>query len=340
MKQCWHIIILIHLIAFVTGVAFAQKNEPTVYASVLSSGLFIVGAANSNTGLFYQRMDEDTVWHHTGATRIRAFGMATVQASKGKRLYIASGNGVHKTTDAGESWRITTDWRTAEIMCLAIDPKNENILFASTPYGVFKSTDAAGSWNEASRGLEKSKFVSAVIIDSKSSSTVFCSTEDGVYKSTNGGGSWYRLDLHVSGIRTIRQSPADGSIIAVGTEDDGIFISSDRGRSWQKSRNGLGQSTFYTVAFDPRDSRIIYAGGFQTGVYKSVNGGASWKQMNEGLTNLNVHGIAVDPTNTKRLYAATIWGGVFRSDDAGEHWRYAGLFASQVWDVRIEPFSH
>src|SRR5512137_557184 len=54
--------------------ALSQKS--TVYAAVVSTKVFVVGAANSPTGLFYQQTGSDTTWNHTGPVNIRNFAAA------------------------------------------------------------------------------------------------------------------------------------------------------------------------------------------------------------------------------------------------------------------------
>ncbi|HTP13886.1 MAG TPA: hypothetical protein VMM37_09650 [Bacteroidota bacterium] len=313
------------------------SQNSTVYVSVLSTKLFVVGAANPETGLYFQRTSGDTMWHHAGAKNIRAFSVAVHTPARGQLICIGSGNGVHKTTDGGATWKITTGWEITEVLWVAIDPRSPNTIYCSTPYGVFRTLDGAATWKECSNGLRQ-KFVSSVIIDHSDSNVLFCSTEDGVYRSGDGGESWTRSGLSVGGVRVVAQNPKDPNMLIAGTDDYGIYVTHNGGRYWEKCEAGLDHSTFYTIAFDPTNPQVLYAGGYVTGVYKSVDGGQSWARKNDGLTNLNIHSIAVDPTNSNRVYAGTQWGGVFRSDDGGGSWHNVGLNGSQVWTVAVQPF--
>ncbi len=73
------------------GTAAAQ--ESTVYVSVVATKLFVVGAPNPQTGIFFQHPSADTVWDHTGPQNIRAFGCALGPGESGPALYIAAGMG-------------------------------------------------------------------------------------------------------------------------------------------------------------------------------------------------------------------------------------------------------
>lgn len=318
--------------------AAACAPRSTIYSTVVSNGAFVVGNASSKTGLFHQRGSAGIAWRHTGWDKVRAFGVAVDNSSKGERCYIAAGNGVHMTKDGGASWRITTDWRITEVLGVTLDQADPAVLYAATPYGVFKSTDGAATWAERNSGLAALPFTSGVVISRNTRAVLYAATEDGVYKSTDAAGSWTRLPLPVKGIRAIAQSPHDARTLAAGTEDDGIYMTRDGGQTWARSEAGLGHATFYALAFDPAAPAVLYAGGYLTGVYRSADGGASWERSTDGLTNLNIHSLAVDPADPERVYAASLGGGMFRSDDAGRHWRGAGLEGGQVWSVLAAPF--
>jgi len=325
------------LVAVSLGSVDLYAQESTVYASVVSTKLFVVGAANPQTGLFSLRSSGDTTWQHTGPHNIRAFGMAVHTPSRGRLVCIASGNGVHKTTDAGTTWKITTRWEITEVLWVSIDPRTPEVMFCATPYGVYRTINGGTTWEEKTKGVQQ-RFTSSVVIDHSNSSTIYCSTEDGVYRSNDGAETWFRTGLNVGGVRVVVQHPKNADVLLAGTDDHGIYITRNGGKYWEKTEAGLDHSTFYSIAFDPQNPQTLYAGGYVTGVYKSTDGGVSWRRTNSGLTNLNIHSIAVDPTNGDRVFAGTQWGGVFRSDDGGSTWRSAGLSGSQVWAITVQPF--
>jgi photosystem II stability/assembly factor-like uncharacterized protein len=316
---------------------FVLAQSSTVFTTVVATKLFVVGAANPPTGLFFQRAQGDTGWHHTGPSTIRAFHAAVFGPSHGRILYIAAGNGVHRSTDGGATWRITTGWEITEVLWVTADQKDSSRVFLACPYGVYRTTDGCRTWKQVNTGLG-ALFVSAVIIDHANPRTLYCAAEDGAYRSENGGDSWQRMGLSVGGVRTIVQHPSDPAMLIVGTEENGISITRDGGRVWTKSESGVDHSTFYCFAFDPFHPDIVYAGGYVTGVYKSVDGGRSWRRTNEGLAVLNIHSIAVDPLDGKGVFAAAYWGGIYRSENGGASWKSMGLSESQTYTVFVEPF--
>jgi photosystem II stability/assembly factor-like uncharacterized protein len=338
----WHVArsSLIPVFIFVLVVmipAHLLSQESTVYVSVLSTKLFVVGAANPETGVFYKKTTDDTIWQHTGPKNIRDFGIAVHTPARGQLICIAAGNGLHKTTDGGKTWKMTTGWQVTEVSSAVIDKANPNFILCTTPYGVFRTLDGGATWVECNNGI-KQTFVSSVLIDHSDSNTLYCSTEDGVYRSGDRGNSWKRTGLSVGGVRVVVQHPKDPSTLIVGTDDYGMYVTHNGGKYWEKCAAGLDHSTFYSIAFDPSNPQTLFAGGYVTGIYKSIDGGQSWKRTNQGLTNLNIHSLAVDPTNSNRVYAGTLWSGVFCSLDGGANWRSAGLTGSQVWTITVQPF--
>ncbi len=313
---------------------FGQQS--TVYVSVLSTKLFVVGAANPETGLYYKKTG-DTSWHHAGAKNIRAFGLAVHVPSKGSLLCIASGNGVHRSTDGGATWRISTGWEITEVLSVEIDRSDPTFMLCTTPYGVYRTLDGGASWKECSNGI-KEKFASAVVIDHQNSDILYCATEGGVYRSENRGDTWQRTGLGVGGVRVVVQNPKDPNTLVAGTDDHGIYITRNGGKYWEKTEAGLDHLTFYAITYDPTNPQVLYAGGYVTGVYKSTDGGLSWTRKNEGLSNLNIHALAVDPTNGNRVFVGTQWSGIFQSDNAGSTWYNIGLNGSQVWTISVQPF--
>ncbi|HTY36497.1 MAG TPA: YCF48-related protein [Bacteroidota bacterium] len=335
MKSQWYVW-LFCLVVLVPSTMFAQHS--TVYASVLSTKLFVVGAANPETGLYLQSQPTtDTIWHHVGPKTIRDFGLAVYSPSKGQIICLASGNGVHRTTDGGKTWKITSGWEITEVLCVTIDRNDPNIIYCGTPYGVFRTLDGGTTWVECTNGI-KEKFTSSVIIDAANPAVLYCATEGGVYRSDDRGTTWMRTGLSVGGVRVVVQNPKDPTMLVAGTDDYGIYITHNTGRYWEKTEAGLDHQTFYSIAFDPSNPKVLFAGGYVTGVYKSVDGGVSWARKNTGISVLNIHSIAVDPTNSNRVFAGSMWGGLFRSEDGGETWNKAGLTGSQVWQIVVEPY--
>jgi hypothetical protein len=117
-----------------------QKVE--LFAVVLEAGGFTVGSDNQLSGLFAY---DGQTWMHRGWPNIRAFGLA-LHADNNQMLYLAAGNGVLRSSDGGNSWRVLTDWRITEVLDVVIDPLNANHLIAATAHGR-RGTALASGWS-------------------------------------------------------------------------------------------------------------------------------------------------------------------------------------------------
>jgi photosystem II stability/assembly factor-like uncharacterized protein len=236
--------------------------------------------------------------------------------------YVASAfGGLWKTENRGVSFTpIFDEGGSFTLCCVAIDPKDSNIVWLATGEntsqrsahfgdGLYKSTDAGKTWKRV--GLEKSEHLGEIIIDPRNSNVVYVSSQGplwsaggdrGLYKTTDGGATWTRV-LHVSddtGIADIAFQPG---------KPDVIYAS-----AYQR-RRAVGQ---------------MIGGGPEGGIYKTTDGGKKWTKLTRGLPTGDTGraGLAVDPKNPRRVYALIdakrAESGFFRSDDAGATWTRIG----------------
>jgi photosystem II stability/assembly factor-like uncharacterized protein len=113
---------------------------------------------------------------------------------------------------------------------------------------------------------------------------------------------------------------------------NGIWRSSDRGRSWEHLTKGLPRGEYFrriSLALAPSDPDVVYAlaasrSARVLGVFRSTNGGRSWKEILDGRFPRERH---MDYNNTIAVHPrrpdSVIWGGMklHRTDNAGRNWR-------------------
>jgi len=124
-------------------------------------------------------------------------------------------------------------------------------------------------------------------------------------------------------------NPKDSSIVYMATANQGMFRSTDRGKSWHAINRGLKNALVYAIVADPSNPKILYIGTWGGGVYKTENGGDSWREINNGLTHVAVNALAIDPIDPKIVYVSTTIQ-MFQSKDAGEHWSVMGTDADMT----------
>lgn len=306
--------------------------RPALYAAVyINKGSTSVGLLSS-IGLF-RRYEGDTVWVNLRPNTITP-GVGFSLIGDRHRLFLAGGNGLHRSTDGGATWKILTGWRTKEVLSVAADPVDSNKLYISTPFGVYRSSDGGVSWVEAMKGFQ-TWYVRRVIIDRDDHSILYATGEDALYRSADRGASWHQLQVGVPGIKWVLQHPVRTDVLLVGTEDHGVLYSNDRGATWLQA-GGLNASAVYSIT-SSADGNTLYAVGFQTGVWSSTDMGSTWVQLWTGPGTDALYSICVNPRNAHHLMVGSNGDGVFESFDQGRTWSHAGLPTAVVRQVAMYP---
>lgn len=303
-----------------------------IFAAVLLHRGTAVGKNAGTFGLFVR--SGDTTWTKVTLSNIISFGLGYYSHGPTRRYYLAAGNGVHRSTDGGNSWRTLTGWRTEEILCVVPDPVDSSVIYAATPFGLFKTTDDGATWLKKANGFKK-WFIQRIIMDRDDRRVLYAASEDDMYRSTDAGERW--TPLHVGGpeILALIQHPGKPEIILAGQEDDGIKYSTDRGARWTAARMPFATS-IYTFAASA-DGRDMYAAGWKSGLWRSEDAGASWSQVwpAEGIEAF--YSVFVDPEDPAHLLAGTVGSGIFESHDRGRSWRGVGLAGAQVKQIELYP---
>jgi photosystem II stability/assembly factor-like uncharacterized protein len=309
-----------------------HEEKRDYYAAVFLNRSHVSVGASANIGLF--RRQSDTAWVNSYRPNLFTFGIGMWARGSTKRYYIAAGNGVHRSDDGRVSWRVLTDWHTEEILSLALDPVDSSRIYVGTPWGVFRSTDDGKSWQKKSQGMKRG-FVQKVLIDHFQRRTLYACSEDDLYCSADEGGHWKPLHVGVRGLMTVVQHPVDPAHLLVGTEDSGVRVSFDRGKTW-KIGAGLPGTAFYALCVSS-SNETIYAGGYLSGVWKSKNGGLSWDLLWQSDQLEAVYTIFVHPEDSRHIMIGTSGQGIFESFDEGKSWRQAGLRGCHVKQIELYP---
>ena len=150
-------------------------------------------------------------------------------------------------------------------------------------------------------------------------------------------------------IFTISESPKNGNLIWVGTDDGNVQITRDGGKHWAnvvKNLPGLPPNTWVsTIEASHYDPAVAYAtfdghatGDMKTYVYKTTDYGATWKSLSTPELKGYAHVVREDLVNPNLLFVGTEFG-LFVSIDAGVHWaQFTGKLPNvAVRDIAIHP---
>jgi uncharacterized protein (TIGR03437 family) len=278
--------------------------------------------------------------------------------SHNSTLYVGTGGGVFKSTNAGQSWTAASiGLGTLSVRLLSIDPLN-GVLYAVTFSGLFKSMDGGGSWLPTNvplftdpSGRRIFPGIAALAVDPQHN--VYAGTGFGLFKSTDGGATWNPTGLAGTPIWALCADPKNpGTLYAA--PQNGLVESTDGGATWNPVNNGLTSTdpsgrvftpSVQTIAIAPSNSSTLYL-GTNNGVFKSTDAAANWTAINNGLTSMlngrpflaSVTSMAIDPVDSATVYAG-IFNGIVKTTDGGANWNAAstGITSSYVPALAIDP---
>ena len=154
---------------------------------------------------------------------------------------------------------------------------------------------------------------------------------------------WYRFDQRDGGwvesekaltfwkLTSLQVDPNDPRHVYVATEHSGLFVTSDGGAKWQRSKPNVPRLTTNALLALPG---TVLAGTWPAALYRAENG-SGWREL-EGVRlgakggsfppspelEARVRFLAADHETPRRLFAAIEVGGILASDDEGEHWKH------------------
>jgi photosystem II stability/assembly factor-like uncharacterized protein len=308
-----------------------QERERQTYAAVFAVRGSIVGSTISHFGPFVRT--GDTSWHFLAMSNAFTFGFAAADYGSDRRLYWAGGDGLHRSSDGGATWRVLTGWQTMEVLSVVPHPVDPARLYISTPWGVYRSADDGRTWQPRNKGF-RGFFTVLAGMDRRSPDHLYAMSDDDVYRTRNAGAHWTPLGVKGS-VVSFAQHPVDPHLLLAGVEDGGIRRSADDGVTWNPTK-GLDGATIYTITSSP-DGKSLYAAGWQTGIWRSADDGKQWAPFWSAPGIGVIFCVYVDPRNPDHLLVGTDGQGIFESFDQGRQWRFAGLDGGKVKHIVIYP---
>lgn len=206
------------------------------------------------------------------------YGGVWVDPDNGRKAFVIRGDRRYETNDGGATW---SGSQLTQSGSFVVDPTNPARFYLKNAYGVFETTN----W-KAFRllGLE-GESEGRVACDSLGRVLVCrgrtgAMSMRGLWRYDPRAGEWTRLhDDPLAGAAAA--DPVDPKRLVLVTAENpfhdtasgnGVYVSSDDGKTWQSANEGLHMLRFTCVAFDPFDGERLVAGtnggGFVTARWK------------------------------------------------------------------------
>ncbi|MGH9415969.1 MAG: WD40/YVTN/BNR-like repeat-containing protein [Terriglobales bacterium] len=358
----------------------AQQISPDLYGGLswrmigpfrAGRGVAVAGAA-SEPDTFYFGAVDGGVWKtiNDGTTwtpifdkePVASIGAIAVAPSDPEVIYVGTGeadprsqssvgDGMFKSTDAGQTWTRIGLEKTRQIGRIIVDPHDPNRVYvaalgdtyaASSARGVYRSTDGGVNWQKVlftndNAGAED------LALDPSNPQTIYAtlwatrrppwvvypsSVEpgSGLYKSTDGGSTWHQLSsgLPAAGVGKIgvAVAPSDPSrvyaIVDASEKAGGLYRSDDGGATWRQMDNDgrIWHRGWYfeAVTVDPVDENTLYT--MDTSTYRSTDGGAHFVAIKGAPGGDDYHQLWINPGNHTHMILSSDQGVIVTVDGA------------------------
>jgi hypothetical protein len=308
-----------------------------LYLCVSMTGPFVIGSKVQRLNGVYRTSDRQEIVH-VGFNHPRVDALAADPRDP-STLHIAALNGALRSLDGGQTWRIMTGWDMTEPKGLAVDPHYPDRVYLALPDGIALSENRGETWRRLRTGIRRA-YTQAVVVDREMAGRVLAATELGVFLTEGEGQAWRLVLPSKATVTDLQQSPRDPQRFLASTQEDGAWMSIDRGRTWQQLRSLPTTHTLHNVQFDPTNDRRLAVSGWEVGVQVSEDGGATWIDRSAGLPNRRVWRVACDPDFAGRLYASPHESPICVSEDFGRTWRPHWFEGATLWGfafVRRQP---
>src|SRR5229473_2681386 len=348
-------------ISAVTGLE--ESGKTTLYIGAASGGVW----KSMDGGTTFKPVFDKESTQSIGAIAVDPSNPKTVWVGTGEswtRNSVSIGDGIYKSTDAGETWT-RMGLPQSERITRVIDSRDR---------GLYKTTDGGKNWNLVLAGANLSTGCSGLSMDPKNPDVLFAGMWDfrrsgwmfrsggdgpdaksgsALFRSADGGKTWSELTAqNHKGIPAkpwgrveVVISPSDPKVVytLIESKDSALYRSADGGATWEErdKSNPMVWRPFYfaRLIVDPKNANRVFKPNLQLIV--SEDGGRSFSNAGSGghgggAGHGDWHDLWINPTNTNHIVGGDD-GGLWISLDAGNRWwKSDNLPVSQFYHVALD----
>jgi photosystem II stability/assembly factor-like uncharacterized protein len=253
------------------------------------------------------------------------------------RIFVGTWRQGWRTDDGGKVWKQVAEGMVldTDMFHITIDPSKPDNVWVATCGWVYNSQNGGDNWTRYRDGFNNRR-IHDVDIDPCDKDVVYAGSVAGLYRTEDQGKSWYVVTDESLVINSVVLHPQRPQRIVLGIEGDGVYLSNDRGKTFQRTSDGLHNLRITNIAPDPFKKNRVYAsvvfGGNASGIYRSDDAGQTWvKASRTALPEVLSLTIATEADADVKFLAGTEKG-FFYSNDAQE-WTQA---EPSSFPIRVE----
>ena len=238
-------------------------------------------------------------------------------------IYVGTWRQGWRTDDGGRNWKHIDNGMVldTDMFSITIDEQNPDNVWVSTCGWVYNSANRGDLWTRYRDGFNNRR-IHDIEIDPCDRNTLYAGSVAGLYRSEDSGKTWYTVSNEEMVVNSIVLHPQRPNRIVLGIEGDGVYVSNDRGKTFNRTSEGLHNLRITSIASDPAQKNRVYAavafGGAASGVYQSDDGGTAWSRVSTTrlpeVLSLTVSG----PEEADVKFLAGTEKGFFWSNDGAE----------------------
>jgi len=315
-----------------TALAISPSKPDVLYAFAKNEAS---GDKDLLLGVFHSANGGDS-WKDIHGTHFKgegqiSYGNSIVVHPNDPDHVICGGIDLHRTKDAGKSWKKITHWDNergdptyahSDHHALLMPAAATGRVYDGNDGGLDVSEDGGTSWKNRSTGLAVTMFYDMDVAQTNPLVFGGGAQDNGTVVTTTGlGNSFFPIDSGDGGWNIFDPKDANHVFTSAynlliqryhGLKKDPVDISPPASTSEQNA------VWMCFIAMDPTNSNTLFTGS--TRVWRTTNDGDTWAPVSSHLDGSAISAIEIANANRKRIYVGTENGGLFRSTDGGNTW--------------------